>query len=226
MLHRSRVVFLFPCILIFQFLISCEPKNKNNSEIDSIKMMQVSKRSISERTYYQVYGRANDSVATWIEHSLQSYLYEKSNNWSIDSLLCFNSQMDKSIMALLNQDLYPTSKNDGINVFYGVKIRDKWYFFKGPFIVLFRENYQKDIHTPLPIAKLHEIAMDNIFKGYLKKNKQSGEWEINDGFFARFYERDAYNYPFTTQEAWEESWLKLMRENWEKRDTTNYKPLQ
>jgi hypothetical protein len=207
-------------------LISCEPKKRDNVEVDSIKIMQVSKQSISEKIYSEVYGRANDSVTSWIAHSLQSYLYERDNNWRIDSLLCFNTQKDKAIMALLNQDRYPTSKNDGINVFYGVKIKEKWYFFKGPFIVLIRENYQKDIHTPLPFTKLHEIAMDNIFKGYLKKNKQSGEWEINEGFFARFYERDAYNFPFTTQEAWEESWLRLMHENWKNRDTAHYQPLQ
>jgi len=87
-------------------------------------------------------------------------------------------------------------------------------------MVLPREFYQEDIHTPLSFEKLKQIATMNIYRGYLRKGKKR-KWEINDNFFATF-NYDAYNYPFTTQEAWDESWLKLCRENWSKRDTTNY----
>jgi len=130
-------------------------------------------------------------------------------------------------MAIGKQSTYYKNQDaDGITYFYGIKISGGWYFFAGPYLVLPRIGYQKDLHTPLSFTKLHEIAMDTVFKGYLKKNKETGEWEINDAFFARFYERDAYNFPFTTQEAWDESWLRLMRENWKHRDTTNYEPVQ
>ena len=79
-----------------------------------------------------------------------------------------------------------------------------------------RENHQEDIHTPLSFEKLKQIATVRLYLRYLKKNKNE-EWEINDNFFSDLYERDAYNYPFTTQEAWEESWLRLCRANWEKK---------
>lgn len=35
--------------------------------------------------------------------------------------------------------------------------------------------------------KFEEIAMKNIFSGYLKKNKK-GEWQINDAFFSAHFE--------------------------------------
>jgi hypothetical protein len=49
-------------------------------------------------------------------------------------------------------------------------------------MVIPREHYQSDIHTPLSFKKLHELAMKEIFRGYLKKNSND-EWEINDAFF-------------------------------------------
>ncbi len=49
-------------------------------------------------------------------------------------------------------------------------------------MVVPREHYQSDIYTPVSFEKLHEIAMINIFRGYLKKN-EDGEWKINDAFF-------------------------------------------
>ena len=49
-------------------------------------------------------------------------------------------------------------------------------------MVVPREHYQSDIYTPVSFEKLHEIAIRNSFRGYLKKN-EDGEWEINDAFF-------------------------------------------
>jgi hypothetical protein len=49
-------------------------------------------------------------------------------------------------------------------------------------MVVPREHYQSEIYTPLSFEKLHELAMKNIFRGYLKKNSKD-EWEINDAFF-------------------------------------------
>jgi len=79
-------------------------------------------------------------------------------------------------------------------------------------MVLFRESYQDDIHTPLSYEKLEQIATYNIYRRYLKQS-ENGQWEINDSFFERLYKNDAYNYPFTTQEAWEASYLQAVKEN-------------
>lgn len=54
-------------------------------------------------------------------------------------------------------------------------------------MVIIREHYQKDIHTPVRFAKLHELAMDEMLRGYIKKNRE-GEWEVNDAFFTHHFE--------------------------------------
>lgn len=76
---------------------------------------------------------------------------------------------------------------DGIHLLYGVKIKELWFFFRGPYIFIPREMYvSKDkVNEPLPFAKLHEIAMKEVFGGYLVKNAR-GKWEINESFFHEF----------------------------------------
>ncbi|WP_149244330.1 hypothetical protein [Dyadobacter sp. 32] len=217
-------------MILSLFLSSCNKQDDRNKSVNYYKQekdvrFKSSIAIVGDSTYYNVYKNAGDSITNWIDNEIQFFERFKIDSCKLDSLVCFNSEGDKAIMARLAQCRRDCTQDD-IHFFYGVKIKKQWYFFSGSTIIIIREAYGYPKHTPLPFTKLHEIAMDNIFKGYLKKNKESGKWEINDNFFARFYERDAYNYPFTTQEAWEESWLKLMRENWEKRDTTNYKPLQ
>ncbi len=83
-------------------------------------------------------------------------------------------------------------------------------------MVLPREYYQKNIHTPLSFEKLKQIATFNIYKYYLEKNKKE-DWVIRERFFRNLEDYDAYSYPFTTQEAYDESWLKLAKENWVKK---------
>ena len=195
-------------------------------------MKNISSKQIGESTYTTIYNKANDSLNIWIKSELKGSLNLKVNTWKLDSLLCFNRNSDKLIGSVgVQLTKYADTDHDGMYYFYGIKIKDEWFFFFGPYLVLLRENYQSDPHTPLSFARLHQIAMQEIFRGYLKKKDkgfwgnifQKQEWEINERFFNRLDERDAYNYPFTTQEAWEESWMRLMRENWAHRDTTNYK---
>ena len=60
-------------------------------------------------------------------------------------------------------------------------------FQGGGTMVILREHYQKDIHTPVSFEKLHELAMNNMFRGYVKKNNY-GVWEINEAFFTAHFE--------------------------------------
>lgn len=227
MLYKNKILY-FLLLIIFTSCGRSENYQEEGSyfEIEQ-EIYDKSSQIVSANVYKEVYQLGNDSIRFWVANNLSTYLSERLNEWKLDSIICFNESGDKCVMAICKRSTFFKDQiGDGLTYFYGVKIKKEWYFFKGPYIAIPRKAYQEATHSPLPFSKLHKIAMDNIFKGYLKKNKESRKWEINDNFFARFYERDAYNYPFTTQEAWEESWLKLMRENWEKRDTTNYKPLQ
>ena len=126
---------------------------------------------------------------------------------------------------LIRTTSIPDAVVDNLMFIYGVKIENEWYFFDGPGIMVPREMYQKDIHKPLFFTKLHEIAMDTVFKGYLKKNEETGEWEINDAFFAALTGNGGCA-DCKTQAQWDSTYLATVRENWKHRDTTHYKPLQ
>lgn len=110
---------------------------------------------------------------------------QRFSNWKLNNLLCFNKKKEKCVMAIMNQDSKLLSNS--LNIFYGVKIKNKWYFFYGP--TIYPDPYNE--HGVFSFEKLHEIAMKEVFSGYLKKkdrgfwNNMFGktEWEINDDFF-------------------------------------------
>lgn len=183
-------------LLFFLLLSACK---QDNIQIDYI---DVSKKNIGKSNYHIIYSSAKDSVESWVENDLGLYGYFKKYNrgYQLDSLLCFNTKRDKMIGALLiNHKIFENASLDDIWFFYGVKIKNQWFFFNGADITLPREYYQKDIHTPLSFEKLHEIAIKEVFSGYLKK-KDKGFWnnifgkkdyEINDAFFKGMESRNA-----------------------------------
>ncbi|MDR1202626.1 MAG: hypothetical protein LBL58_13510 [Tannerellaceae bacterium] len=220
MLHQGSKILL---IISFLFsILSCSKYKKYDyKEVASIRdrTMTMSLHVIGQTEYWNIYDQANDSIMNWQQHQLGLWKYYGDGiNYQLDSIFCINKTGDKIFFSILRQNLDENAA-ESIWYFYGVKIQNQWYFFDGSALVLPREYYQKDIHTPLSFETIKQIATDHIYRGYLKKGKK-GQWEINESFFSRFYERDAYNYPFTTQEAWEESWLRLNRAKWEKRDAT------
>ena len=211
-----NIVFI---ISIF-ITISCNPES--NTQIAK----KISMDKIGHENYMKIYKSANDSINCWRNNYLKGFIQTRYDNWGLDSLICFNQNKDKFISSILIQSsFFKSAVQDDILYFYGIKIKNKWYFCKGSCVVLPREMYQDDTNLPLSFEKLHEIAMKQIYAGYLKPKGflGLGGYEINDDFFRDIEIRDAYNYPFTTQESWEESWLRLMRENWAKKDTTIYK---
>lgn len=170
----KKVVLL---LLFFSFLFSCKKKK--------IELEKIS-REIMQDEYTIVYSKAIDSVLIWSKLELPAY-DEFTRGFFLDSIICFNTKKDKAVMALSYQ-LEAPYKHDGMEFFYGAKIKDTWYFFTGAAIHLPREIYQKDVTKPLSFEKLHEIALKEVFSGYLKKKKtwkfwKPAEWEVNERFF-------------------------------------------
>ena len=226
MLNREIKLYII-YILFYCFLIACNNKEKEikkNSEL----YYKYSTQAATEHIYKQIYGMAKDSINVWIQNKLQTVKYENANNWQIDTLICFNKDIDKCVMALAVSDtLYKQSPSDGITFFYGVKIRENWYFFKGAFIVIPRENYQKNRYPPLSFEKLHEIAMQEVYSGYLVKDTK-GNWQINDKFFDYFngmltdtkrsdslYRHITYK---TEEQLWDSIAVYIVRSTWNRKN--------
>ena len=211
MLHRENKNLLL-LLLCSVCLFSCADKSIKLQE-EWLLYKDYSFQLVSQELYEQVFQQANDSIKNWISYDLSLYAYEKNNDWKLDSLLCFNKQIDKCRMTLMVRDtLYKPANSDGVSNLYGVKIKNTWYFFRGPHMVVPREFYQKDIHTPLSFDKLKQIATSNIYRGYLKKGKK-GNWEINDNFFSDITS-GAWCNDCITQEDWDNTYLSIIKENW------------
>lgn len=219
MLHHTNNFFALVIVLIF---ISCnneqkELKEKRNQSINE------SVSIVGYDSYYDVYNKANDSIKTWSENHLASYLGKRLNSWQLDSLICFNHNADKCVMAILTRaTFFNDAVMDNINIFNGVKIKNDWYFFSGGSLILPRKNYQKDIHIPLSFEKLKELSMKHIFRTYLNKGV-GGELEINEKFFNDMIS-GAWCSDCTTQQEWDSVYLEVVKRNWEKLDNTVYYP--
>ncbi|MBP1640602.1 MAG: hypothetical protein H6Q17_2185 [Bacteroidetes bacterium] len=233
MLNRGKVLMLILIIL----LGSCHDSNENQyKKLFQLKEYQISMQVNSKETYFKIYHSIVDSISSWKKNGLYSWHnFEINTNSKIDSLLCFNKIGDKLVTSTLERN--KDNVIDGLTFLYGVKIREKWFFFEGAHIVLPRKNYTKDIHTPLPFAKLHEIAMKEVFSGYLiekKIKKDMGWWknifapeynysyEINDKWFDDhfktswgYYKNDKFITP-STQREWDSLYIDKALSVWRK----------
>lgn len=227
MLNLNKVCSI---LLIISFLFCCTPNKKKEDLQTTNRIIDFTSLRIGEANYWKIHEMMLDSISNWERNGLPSWRIDSTTvEFEVDSVFCINKNLDKIIAAHLGRQLLSSGTLDGIAYLYGVKIEEKWYFFSGP--TMYVPRYKEHLYTPTSFTKLHEIAMDNIFKGYLKKNKQSGEWEINEGFFAGMENKNnpevssGYGSCFECQ-SFEEYVLYRVKKNWEKRDTPNYEPLQ
>ena len=224
MLHRENKLFvllLFSCLLLF---VSCKRMVKYDAkEIQTIRerSIEISQAIVGENEYWNVYNQLNDSIRNWRNHTLRWYDEDSTLvQFNVDSLFCFNKQGNKMITTRLGIGFSKNDVMDAIIYYYGVKIKEQWYFFSAATMYVPREFYQEDIHTPLSFEKLKQIATSNIYRGYLKKGRK-GQWEINERFFQDLTSV-AWCADCITQEQWDSAYMKQIHENWSKRDTTNF----
>ncbi len=206
-----RIVSKFFFYITLIFLFSCSQKSKDDYE----KYTEISMNQIGKSDYWRVYQQANDSIQSWVDNNFQSFSYQRVNNWRLDSLVCFNKKRTKCVMSINTRAIaYVESVQDGIDIFYGVKIKGSWYFFLGPAIIISREYYQKETDTPLSFNELHKIAMKEVFHSYLKRNAQ-GKWEINEDFFSDLTSCAwSEKWKTNTQTEWDSIYLEIIAKQW------------
>lgn len=170
-------------VFLLLVLVSCDNEKK---QIDrTIEFAKVSKSLIGEKEYSKVYLAINDSINNWALNNLGYYQYfGKSKKYFLDSLLCFNETKNRMIACIEMQQLLKEGVADDIDVLYGEKINNEWFFFTGANIFIPREMIKNhDIHTPLSYQQLHQIALKEVYGGYLKK-----DGEINEAWFTSHFE--------------------------------------
>ena len=180
MLKLETRFSLLLCLLCFLF--ACGDSKRKELREKRMLYKEHSMKQAHPEEYIYVWNAARDSIKKWANNRLGYNTIYADHTWYLDSLISFNKKVDRCVMAVSYQDDY-WSPSDGMDYFYGAKIKGIWYFFFwGGHFVLPRDYYQSDVHQPLSLEKFNDLAMKNIFRGYLKKNSKD-EWEINDAFF-------------------------------------------
>lgn len=131
-----------------------------------------------------------------------------------------NTSKTKLFTLILSKEV-GISELDYIEYFYGAKIIGKWYFWQGERMVIPRETYGYSEDEPIPFDKLHQIAIEEVYQGYLKLNAKTRKYEINDKFFDRMSNKNSPQFggfgscfTFKTEE---EYFKFLVKENWRKK---------
>ena len=188
-MRQVMLSHVIKCVAIVVVTIStaCNQREKEQQERNQ-NILKISKSTMGVQEYHRLYKQTLDSLNLWCSEQLPGYQSIWSFNYRLDSVLCFNSQKDRMVTGILIQCNRLECSMDDVEYLYGAKIKGCWYFFRGGgTMAILRKNYQKDIRSPLSFEKLHELAMNNMFRGYIKKNA-AGKWEINDAFFAAHFE--------------------------------------
>lgn len=187
LLDMLNHVTKYVSLILFVLFVACNQREKESKERNQ-KILELSRSIIGKQEYDSIYQQTLDSLNTWCLEQLSRYRSVWSFNYRLDSVLCFNTEKDRMVTAILVQCDRLTCEMDDVHYFYGAKIKGQWYFFMGGgAMAILRENYQSDIRIPVSFEKLHELAMEEMLRGYMKKNK-AGIWQINEAFFTHHFE--------------------------------------
>jgi len=206
--------------------MSCNSSNKKkefNYKKHEAMIVCMSSAEISEEKYDMIYDVAVDSIILSSNKELQFYSGKENIDWKLDSILCFNQKKNKMIGIIHKKCLQKDCKMDDMQYINGVNIKNKWYFFGGATISIPFNDY-----SSTSFQELHEIAIEEVFGKYLKKNKKTKEWEINEEFFADLTSTAWWldGKKPANQEEWNNIYLRIVANNWKHKDTTNYERLR
>jgi len=186
--NKKKLFYLF-----FPLLLGCYPneREKEGTNLYAIerRVITQSQNLIGKEVYNEVHQAIKDSLKNWQRNNVKAFPALELYPYKLDNVMCFNRFRNKLVTTLLLQCNKPNCTQDDIWYLYGVAIEKKWYFFVGATMVISRKR-----GTSLSFEQLHEIAIKNAYRNYLKKSS-TGKWEINDSFFERIefqYEKWAY----------------------------------
>jgi hypothetical protein len=167
--------------LLISLLFSFCQDSKQNFFIKSVE-------SVGEKDYFFLLEKAKDSLDFWVQNKLPYCEAETLYDYHVDSLICFNREKNRFVGSIHLFGTQHGSVADNLIFFYGERLTDSWFFFKGANVVIPREMVSgHDIHTPLSYQQLHEIALKEVYANYL-----TPEGEVNENWFKQHFEGDGY----------------------------------
>jgi len=199
-------------LLLALVIYACNSSTREESERYLTKSISAIK---TREEYYKIYNAAKDSIATWALNEIGYYKYfGVSKNYLLDSLLCFNSDGTRLITSILSYHTDSNAKADGIDFFYGELINGKWYFSSGAYLTLPRELYNDNVKAALTFSELNEIALKEVYAGYL-----DAFGNINEDWFTQHFENVGRCAACKTREDFQKNTVLGVAAQWSTRDT-------
>ncbi len=177
--------------LFFFVVVSCGDNVKKSSLFDDV---------INKFEYKKIYTSAEDSLKLYNLNKLGNYNFLNAGNWFLDSLFCFNKDKNRFITSILYTNSNTKSaEHDGMQFLYGEKINNDWYFFKGASIHIPRSMIKDHpANKPLNYQQLHQIALKEVYGGYLKADGSINE----EWFISQFEGNDWGNFNNQEDDDW------------------------
>ena len=222
-------------IIVFGIITLCLYSCSTNTTSENIKEQYLNKSQnvVGKENYFKIYQLLTDSLNSWKINKIGYHKFcGESKNCFIDTLMCFNKDGNKFIGAKLMQQLLKDGVADDIDFLLGTKIENKWYFLQGANVFIPREMFKNHpVNQPLSYQQLHEMALKNVYKGYL-----NADGTINESWFTHYFEGPGWgdfndqsstleylgiNKPFASKEDFFNAiYLQSVKNNWLHRDTT------
>lgn len=213
----KKKVYLF--LLILFSLFACKQEDNNKENLLKIKYDTA------------IYKSLVDSFKIWTINKLSSVEAEILYPYKVDSLICFNTNKTRLISCRHLYVNIPDATSDDLQYIYGEKIGQNWFFLKGPAIVIPREMIKgQDIHQPLSYIQMHQVALKEVYGGYL-----DADGKINENWFTNHFEdrgwgsinnQSYFDWCFkgkrytNEKEFYQASHMCKVKSNWLNRDTT------
>lgn len=164
-------------------LINCETK-RNEALNEESTLIKASSSVYSVKEFRAIATSIQDTVNQWCLNKLSRVVGETAWGFKIDTIKCFNTTGDRLVTAIHVACKDTNCVQDEIKYLFGEKIDGRWYFFRGASVTIPRTMVKEhDIHTPLSYQQLHQIAINEIFGGYLNP-----DGSINETFFTSLFE--------------------------------------
>lgn len=158
-LNKNKLYIIFFVVALF----SCD-----NLEVDW-NSVDAKSKSIIEESEYQTMVMELDCTLHNIFDQWPSYLEnDKYIDWNLINHICVNRDKTKFVSALIQQ-----GKQGGatIRCLCGFKYRSNWeFFYCGGQYAVINQHFGYPPDTLFPMDHLEQIAFDEIYKGYTRKD--------------------------------------------------------
>lgn len=210
-LNRGKLFLIATYITIL--LNSCI----NNDPISISNNYKIkSEAIIGSNNYIDLYKKINDTIETWVLNKFQIVEAESRYRHKVDSLMCISSDSTRLITCMHIYVDLSDAVSDNLQFYYGEKINNNWFFFRGESVVILRSMIKDHlVNQPLTYQELHEVALKEVYSGYLDRFGN-----INNAWFESYFENVGWCIDCKTKEDYKKSRLESAIALWANRDTT------